>query len=74
MTTEVPAERSSLLLNVDSPVDPTLRMMAADPRDGDGTDGTDGDGTDGTDTDGTDGKDTDGTDGADSDGTDGKPQ
>jgi hypothetical protein len=73
MTTEALAERGSLLLNVDSPVQPTWRAMAADPKDGDGTDGTDGDGADGEegDGDGTDGKDGDGTDGTDGDGTDG---
>ncbi len=78
MNTEAP-EHSALLLNVDGPSEPAWRTMAADPKDGDGTDGTDGDatdgdgdGTDGTDGDGTDGKDADGTDGKDADGTDGK--
>ena len=70
MNTSSP-DRESLLLNVDGPSDPTLIEMAADPKEGDGTDGEDGDGSDG-DGDGTDGNDGDGTDG-DGDGTDGKP-
>jgi hypothetical protein len=76
MNTEAPGEHSGLLLNIDAPADPTWKMMAADPKDTDGTDGDgdgtdgDGDGTDGTDGDGTDG-DGDGTDGTDGDGTDG---
>jgi hypothetical protein len=78
MNIQAPAEHSALLIDVDSPSDPTWRAMAADPKDGDGTDGDgtdgtdgDGDGTDGTDGDGTDGTDGDGTDGKDTDGTDG---
>ncbi len=73
MNTEAPAQNSALLLNVDGPSEPVWRMMAADPKDGDETDGTDGDGTDGDagDGDGTDGTDGDGTDGKDADGTDG---
>ena len=46
------SERNSLLLNVENPVDPTVVMMSADPKDGDETDETDGDGTDGDGTDG----------------------
>ena len=38
MNTEAPAH-SALLLNIDSPSDPAWRMMAADPKDSDGTDG-----------------------------------
>jgi hypothetical protein len=73
MNIHTPSEHGALLLNVDGPTDATWRMMAADPKDGDGTDGTDGDGTDGDagDGDGTDGTDGDGTDGKDADGTDG---
>jgi hypothetical protein len=73
MQTQTPAEHSALLLDVDGPAYPAWRMMASDPKDGDGTDGTDGDGTDGDegDGDGTDGTDGDGTDGEDADGTDG---
>jgi len=65
MNTEAPCEPNALLLHVDRPSDPTWRMMAADPKDGDGTDGTDGDGADGDHGDG------DGSDGTDGDGTDG---
>ncbi len=73
MNTEAPAQHNALLLDVEGPSEPTWRMTAADPKDGDGTDGTDGDGTDGEegDGDGTDGTDGDGTDGEDADGTDG---
>jgi hypothetical protein len=75
MNIHTPADSGALLLNIDGPMDAKWRKMAADPKEGDGTDGTDGDGvdgdgdgTDGTDGDGVDG---DGTDGADGDGTDG---
>ena len=67
------SERNPLLLGVEEPTEPSLRMQTADPRDSDGTDGDEGDGTDGTDgsdSDGTDGDDSDEADG-DSDGTDG---
>lgn len=66
-----------LLHGIDEPAGSTIKMSAADPHDGDGTDGTDGDGTDGADSDGTDGAggdsgdDADGTDGDGTDGTDG---
>ena len=74
MTDNLSPERNSLILGIEEPDRPGLMAMAADPKDGDGTDGTDGDGTDGGDSDGTDGTDGDGTDGgakSDGDGTDG---